>query len=170
MLKPSIDGTSIREAIALLKDLDEDAAKNLRKEMRTALSSVAQTVAHDVPTDAPLSGMRDNGYSRLRWGQVKKPTISFTPGKSRGGLKGLVSIRINVNPDAGYRMAELAGSKNRITQERGRIMIEKLRERFPFMGKAGRFAFKKFREQRPEVLETATQILNKYLELVNRRI
>lgn len=168
MLKPSIDGTSIREAIALLKDLDEDAVKNLRAEMRTALSSVAQSVAADVPTDAPLSGMgRDQG--RLRWGQIKKPTVSFTPGKSRG-MKALVSIRINVNPEAGYRMAELAGSKGNITQERGRIMIQKLQERFPYKGKAGRFAFKKFREQRPEVLETATQILNKYLELVNRRI
>lgn len=168
MLKPTVDGESIRHAISLLKDIDEDAQKNLAREMRSALSNVAQTVASGVPTSAPLSGMgRDLG--RLRWGQVKKPTISVTPGKSRD-LRGLVSIRVNVNPEAGYKMAELAGSKNRITQERGRIMIQKLQERFPYKGKSGRFAFKKFREQRPEAWKIAEEILNKYLELVNRRI
>lgn len=169
MLKPTVDGASIRHAISMLKDLDENAQKNLAREMRTALANVAQTVAHEVPTDAPLSGMKDNGYSRLRWGQVGKPTVHLTPGKQRG-MKGLVSIRINVKPDAGYRMAELAGSKNRVTQERGRIMIQKLQERFPYKGKSGRFAFKKFREVRPEVMDTAKEILNKYLEIVNRSI
>lgn len=168
MLKPTVDGASIRHAISLLKDVDENAQKNLAREMRSALSNVAQTVASGVPTDAPLSGM-GNDYSRLRWGQVKKPTISVTPGKSRD-LRGLVSIRVSVNPEAGYRMAELAGSKNRITQERGRIMIQKLQERFPYKGKSGRFAFKKFREQRPEAWKIAEEILNKYLELVNRSI
>ncbi len=168
MLKPTVDGTSIRHAISMLKDLDENAQKNLAREMRSALSNVAQTIAADVPTTAPLSGMgRDLG--RLRWGQVKKPTVSLTPGKSRG-MRGLVSIRIAVNPEAGYRMAELAGSKGKITQERGRIMIEKLQERFPYKGKSGRFAFKKFREKRPEVMDTATKILNQYLELVNRSL
>lgn len=168
MLKPTVDGASIRHAISLLKDIDEDAQKNLAREMRSALSNVAQTVASGVPTDAPLSGMgKDLG--RLRWGQVKKPTISVTPGKSRD-LRGLVSIRVNVSPEAGYKMAELAGSKNRITQERGRIMIQKLQERFPYKGKSGRFAFKKFREQRPEAWKIAEEIMNKYLELVNRRI
>lgn len=167
MLKPTVDGASVRRAISLLKDLDVNAQKNLAKEMRGALGTYAQTIAHDVPTTAPLSGMgRDLG--RLRWGQVRKPTVSLTPGKSRGGMKALVSIRINVNPEAGYKMAELAGSKMRITQKRGEIMIRRLEERFPYKGKAGRFAFKRFRSVRPEIIEEAIKIFDKYFEIVNR--
>lgn len=168
MLKPTIDGESIRHAITLLKGLDEDAQKHLARELRTGLAGYAQLIAQDVPVNAPLSGMgRDLG--RLRWGQVKKPTVWLRPGKSRG-LKGLVSIRVNVNPEAGYRMAELAGSRMRITQERGRIMIQKLQERFPYKGKSGRFAFRQFREQRPAIYDKTVEILNKYLELVNRSL
>jgi hypothetical protein len=168
MLKATIDGDSIRQAIAMLKDLDQDVLKHLKGDLQSALSNVSSEIAADVPTDAPLSGMGvDRG--RLRWGKVGVPKVSITGGKTRG-IKRLVSITVGARPDAGLKMVELAGSKNVITQKRGEIMITRLNERYPWKGKAGRFAFKKFRELRPEVLEITKKILNDYLEQVNRRL
>jgi hypothetical protein len=172
MLNATIDGESVRRAIAELKAVEPGALSALKKDLTSQLSNLSQNIVSDIPVEAPLSGMAESkNYGRLRWGQVQKAKIGLTPGRSRrGGMKALVSIRVTMNPDAGYQMAELAGSRTKGYQASGKMMIQKLNERFPWKGKAGRFAFRKFREVRPEVIVIATRILNEYLEQVNRRI
>lgn len=166
----TFEGESIRSAIKKLNDVDPELVKEFKKEMRSAIKPVAQSIAEIVPPEnnPPLSGMK-SGYTRLRWAGVKG-TVSITPGKKKGASR-LVSIVVKANPDAGFKMAELAGSRSDGYTPQGENMISVLRSRFPLpgSGKGGRFAFTKFREERPQVVRIAIDIMNKYLDEVNRK-
>lgn len=170
MFDVTFEGESIRSAIAKLKEVDPELVKEFKKEMRTAIKPIAVAIADIVPPEnsPPLSGMR-SGYTRLRWAGVKG-TVSITPGKKKGASR-LVSIVVQAKPDAGFKMAELAGSRSDGYTPQGEAMIRGLRSRFPLpgSGKGGRFAFTKFREERPEVVRIAVDIMNKYLDEVNRK-
>lgn len=166
----TFEGESIRSAIKKLKDVDPQLVKEFQKEMKTAIKPVAQAIADIVPAEnnPPLSGM-GSGYTRLRWSGVKG-TVSITAGKKKGASR-LVSIVVQAKPDAGFKMAELAGSRSNGYTPQGEAMIRGLRSRFPLpgSGKGGRFAFTQFRQERPEVVHQAIKIMNNYLDEINRK-
>jgi hypothetical protein len=170
MLNVTFEGESIREAINKLQQVDPDLKKMLMKDLRTSIKPIASAVAAAVPSEGnpPLSGMK-SGYARLRWGGVKG-SVSVTPGKKRGDTR-LVSLVVTGSPDAGFKMAELAGSRSNGFTPQGENMIKVLRQRFPTpgSGKGGRFAFTKFREEKPEVVRLAVDLINKHLDDVNRK-
>lgn len=186
MLDVKFEGESIREAIAKLKDVDPDLKKMLMKDLKSAIKPVATAVANSIPSEPPLSGM-GTGFSRLRWGTFKA-TVSVTPGKKRGDTR-LVSIVVTGNPDAGFKLAELAGSrgnygsglskpyksafgtKQHTLNGQGENLVRVLRQRFPTpgSGKGGRFAYMKFREEKPQVARIAVELIDKHLEDVNRK-
>lgn len=168
MITPSVNATKIREAIKELRDIDPATVRELRKELRGKISPLAKQVAQNVPTDPPLSGFGNTGATG--WSDVV-PKISFTPGRSRKTGNHLVSIR--VQPRAGRRglyIAELAGSRTRGRNARGRAMIRNLNERYPMKGRGGRFAYTKFRLLRPDAVRIAVEIVNRTIGKVNRRI
>jgi hypothetical protein len=189
-VKVTVDGNSIRTALKELEAIAPGLKKDMANSLKSQLESVASDIAGSVPGASPLSGM--NARGRLRWAKIRKPTVSITPGRSKRG-QSFVSIKVGANPEAGLLMAELAGSKNRAggwkpevasysrsgggtvkgyrnTGKQGEALIHALNARYPMKGKAGRFLYNKFRQLRPEIVFKATNIANKYLELVNRKL
>lgn len=154
---------NIAETIKTIKKIEPEAVKKLQSDLKSELSSVMAAIQSGVPSDAPLSGMRASG--RLRWTRPRV-AISFRPANRFKGnhYAALVSIAIY---GAAFKMAELAGARGKYGQWRsrtpgfstsngknfaggiaittqGRSMTEALEQRFPFSGKAGRFAFKSY--------------------------
>lgn len=154
---------NIPQVIKAVKKLEPEAVKKLQKDLKSELSSVMSAIQSSVPSDAPLSGMRASG--RLRWTKPKV-SLSLRPANRFKGnhYAALVSIAIY---GAAFKMAELAGARGKYGSWRsrtpgfttsrpadyargiaittqGRSMTEALEQRFPFSGKAGRFAFKSY--------------------------
>ena len=98
-----------------LRSLDRKALNKLKSEMRGSINPVAKAIAGDVPEQAPLSGMNHNGVTRWT-GQVRS-SVSFTPGRGRGGSSRLLAMKFTGGTRAGggigFDYAELAGSSRR---------------------------------------------------------
>lgn len=167
MLKVEVDGNSIRLAMKELDNINPELRKTMKRELASALEGMANEIKSAAPSTAPLSGMNNNG--RLRYGKVRKPTVSVTPGRSKRGVS-FISIKVGATPEAGFKMAELAGSRMQIKTRQGANFIRVMNERYPMQGKAGRFAYSKFRALRPEVITKATEIVERYMALVNRKL
>jgi hypothetical protein len=181
----SVDGASIRAVMAELNKIDPELRKTMRKELVTALSGVTSDIKASIPTVSPLSGMVTQG--RLKWGTPKKPTVSITPGKSKRGVS-FISIKAGANPEAAFMMGERAGSRKQYATGRskpykrnghevthrlngqGEAMVKALNVRYPMKGKGGRWAFDRFRKDRPEIMRKASKIVESYIELVNRKL
>jgi hypothetical protein len=98
-----------------LRDLDRKAVNTLRAEMRASITPVMREIAGDVPTQAPLSGMNHDGVTR--WTGVPKSSVSFTPGRGRGGSKRILAMKFTGGTRGGggigFDYAELAGTSSR---------------------------------------------------------
>ena len=98
-----------------LRSLDRKALNKLRADMRKSIGPVAREIAGDVPPEAPLPGMNHNGVTR--WTGVPKASVSFTPGRARGGSSRLLSMKFTGGTRAGggigFDYSELAGSSKR---------------------------------------------------------
>lgn len=115
----------IAELTATLRTLDRKALNQLRADMRTSINPVAKAIAADVPEQAPLSGMERsrlrNGGNPVngvtRWTGQPKASVSFTPGRARGGATRLLGMKFTGGTRAdggiGFDYAELAGSSTR---------------------------------------------------------
>ena len=168
MITPKIEANNIREAVKELKALDKNLVKELRKDLRASIGPFAKQVANAVPVEPPLSGLGQ--YGPTGWSPVR-PSISFTPGRSRKSGDHLVSIRINpTRKQRGLYLGELAGSRSRGASARGRNLISVLNQRAPMKGRGGRYAYKKIRLMRPDAIALAVGIVNKLIGQVNRRI
>ena len=99
-----------------LRLLDRKALNALRKQMRMAVLPIAKEIAGEVPSQAPLSGMNHSGVTR--WTGIPKASMSFTPGKSRGGGTRLLGMKFTGGTGRsgggiGFDYSELAGSSKR---------------------------------------------------------
>ena len=98
-----------------LRDLHRKAVNTLRAEMRASINPVMREIAGEVPPEAPLSGMNHDGVTR--WTGVPKSSVSFTPGRGRGGSKRLLSMKFTGGTRGGggigFDYAELAGTSSR---------------------------------------------------------
>jgi len=99
-----------------LRSLDRKAVNALRKHMRAAILPIAKEIAGEVPSQAPLSGMNHSGVTR--WTGIPKASVSFTPGKSRGGGTRLLGMKFTGGTSRsgggiGFDYSELAGSSKR---------------------------------------------------------
>ena len=98
-----------------LRSLDRKAVNELRKQMRARIIPIAKEIAGEVPQQAPLSGMNHNGVTR--WTGTPRASMSFTPGKSRGGGTRLLGMKFTGGTRGsggiGFDYSELAGSSKR---------------------------------------------------------
>lgn len=158
-----VDATQVRRALQLLKSIDEEGVKDLRTDLKTRLSPFATQIANAAPPvgEPPLSGMANAG--RLGWGP-RRGTVGFTPGKNRQNAKNLVAIRISPVPiatgQAGFMLAELAGTRSGGVTPSGRNLVSVLAGRAPLSGQGGRYFYKQFRLLRPDIVKLSESILN----------
>ena len=145
-----------------LRSLDRKAVNELRKQMRARIIPIAKEIAGEVPQQAPLSGMNHNGVTR--WTGTPRASVSFTPGKSRGGGTRLLGMKFTGGTRGsggiGFDYSELAGSskrpgsqfskvyerggfggqQHRVTGQ-GRAFNRGIRAFKPIRGKGGYFVF-----------------------------
>jgi hypothetical protein len=163
-VRPVIEGADFRSSLKMLKTVDPDIVKDLRRSLRSAVGPDAKAIAAAMPRTAPLSGMANRG--RLAWAGKFSGTVVLTPGRGRRGVSNLVGLRIRGNPDAGFRMAELAGSRSRGSTPQGRAMIANL----PGNPRGGRFAYARFVKDRANLIKKAEQVIESFVGRLNKRL
>ena len=163
-VRPVIEGADLRSSLRMLKTVDPDIVKDLRRSLRSAVGPDAKAIAAAMPRTPPLSGMANRG--RLAWAGKFSGTVVVTPGRGRKGVSNLVGLRIRGNPDAGFRMAELAGSKSRGSTAQGRAMIANL----PGNPRGGRFAYARFVKDRANLIKKAEQVIESFVGRLNKRL
>jgi hypothetical protein len=107
-----------------LRDMGKKSFNKLRADMRASIMTVAKEIAGDVPPTPPLSGMGPNtrrGGNPVngvtRWTGVPKSSVSFTPGRAKGGASRILAMKFTggsrTTGGIGFDYAELAGSSSR---------------------------------------------------------
>ena len=185
----------LEETIKILKQVEPEAVKSMRKEIRSVVtaSGAISNVRMKIPPVAPMSGMEHNGPTR--WGGVKSVTTSVslrTVERKRGQRSYPIIKIVASNKDAlGFEYAELAGIRRRLARSRSKIRNTNLRgtqrgdgsialngqgDNFikileDRVGKApGRFAFAAVFSKRRAIEQGSQQVLDKYAEKVNRKL
>jgi hypothetical protein len=168
MITPKVNADEIRRAVRELRKVEPETLKQLRRDLRSKIGPLAQQVAEAVPAEAPLSGME--GDWATGWTKVR-PSVTFTPGRSRKTGNHLISIRITpIEARRGLYIAELAGSRSAGKKPSGIAMIRELNKRFAMKKRGGRFAYDRFRTLRPGAIAIARQSINSVIGSFNRKL
>ena len=174
-----------------LRTLDRKALNKLRAEMRGSINPVAKAIASDVPEQAPLSGMNHNGVTR--WTGTVRSSVSFTPGRARGGSTRLLAMKFTGGTRAGggigFDYAELAGSSRRPgarfskvydragspgIQHRingqGRAFNRGIRAYKPIRGRGGYFAYDSAVKKYPIIEGLGKRAIEKFMQDASNEI
>lgn len=100
----SVTLVGVKETLAVLRNVEPDAYKQLNKDIESILAPAKSTIKRAIPSVAPLSGMMGNG--RTSWSQVKVKTAKSLTAKS--GSK-LVQIVAKSTDGVGFEIADMAG-------------------------------------------------------------
>jgi len=186
-----VNRDSLRELNRQLKQIDPSLRNAVGKDIKRAVRPTAQRILRRIPTDAPLSGMVNKG--RLGW---SKPRVGVFATPGAGGKGSMARIEIfasNKNQRGGFKMADLAGTRNRGSGVRrahsrvlpsgrvvnvrehatrsGDVMIARLKQRYPLSagGKGGRFGWENFINERAFLIDKVVDIVDDYVAIVNRK-
>jgi hypothetical protein len=181
----------IAQLTSTLRGLDRKALNKLRAEMRGSINPVAKAIASDVPEQPPLSGMNHNGVTRWT-GQVRS-SVSFTPGRAKGGASRLLAMKFTGGTRAGggigFDYAELAGSSRRPgarfsrVYERGgypglqhringqgQAFNRGIRAYKPIKGRAGYFAYDSAVKRYPQIEGLGRRAIDKFMADASKEI
>jgi hypothetical protein len=187
---PTIDVSVLRDFNRKLNSIDPELRKQVGKDIKGALKPQADQMKSRIPTQAPLSGMKNKG--RLAWGKPES-SVYASPGSGKGSIARIEIYASSTSKRAGFKMADLAGTKNdgeRYNRgymrsgslgRRGAIvrphptragdaLIANLKRRYPLSagGRGGRFGWANFIETRPTLIANVMKILDKYASRVSR--
>lgn len=146
-----------------IEKISPGVRRQLSNDLRSSLKPIAARVAQGVPTQAPLSGMTE------RWGSASAVVKTYPKGRP-----GRAIATISVSGDASrfarlLSITELAGTVTKGYSKRGEKMINELQERYPLVGKGGRFIWKAWLKNRPEAVGLAIASINRFVEKFNKR-
>ena len=174
-----------------LRDLDRKALNKLKGEMRGSIKPVASAIANDVPETPPLSGMNHNGVTR--WTGQVKTSVSFTPGRGRGGSTRLLAMKFTGGTRAGggigFDYAELAGSSRRPGSRyskvydrggypgfqhrvngQGQAFNRGIRSYKPIRGRGGYFAYDSAVKKYPIIEGLGKRAIEKFMDDATREL
>ena len=174
-----------------LRDLDRKALNKLKGEMRKSIKPVASAIANDVPQTPPLSGMNHNGVTR--WTGQVKTSVSFTPGRGRGGSTRLLAMKFTGGTRAGggigFDYAELAGSSRRPGSRyskvydrggypgfqhrvngQGQAFNRGIRSYKPIRGRGGYFAYDSAVKRYPQIEGLGRRAIDKFMADATREL
>lgn len=188
-VRVEVQTPSLRELNRQLGAIDPSLRRAVGKDIKSAVRPTATRILSRIPTQAPLSGMVSNG--RLGW---SKPRVGVyaTPGGGKGSIARIEIFASKSDKRAGFKMADLAGTRNAGTRMRrqhtrdtrfgtvivpahptrsGDVLIDRLSRRYPLSagGKGGRFGWENFMEERPFLVKKVLGIINDYVDVVNRK-
>ena len=154
-----------------LKDIDPKLRSTLQKEMRDKLKPFANALKATAPSASPLSGFEKGTASSTRYTYATPLASVKTPlGKraKKPGFYPVVSMSFRGRAKtAGFNILELA---ERGRSPQGAAMVRALNAKFPVIGGLGRFIIPEAKKDSAEVVQVARRVIEKYVELVNRRI
>jgi hypothetical protein len=169
MLTPTIDARELKRALAIMKQFDPELRKFFIRDMKSGLKPIADDIAQQVPKNAPLTGFGTH-RGRTSWSPVKA-SVNVTP----ASRKSLARIEVfgQGAQQAALKITDLAGTRGSFVKTRnGRKMIDSLSQRYPLSanGRGGRFVWRAFMENRPQMLHFADKVLTKYSNYINQYI
>jgi hypothetical protein len=162
-----------------LKQLDPKLRSTLQKEMRDRLKPFANDLAKTSPPQSPLSGFtKGAGREKMYTYAPALATVKTPLGKraKKPGFYPVVSMSFRGRAKtAGYNIFELAGTSNIGRKKQGltpqgAAMIRNLNAKFPMRDGLGRFIVPEAKKNSAEVTRIARAVIEKFVELVNRRI
>ena len=162
-----------------LKDIDPKLRATLQKEMREKLKPFANSLKAAAPPSSPLSGFAKGASLNKTYTYVTPLASVKTPLSRRAkkpGFYPVVSMSFRGRTKtAGYNIFELAGTSNIGKKKQGltpqgAAMIRNLNAKFPIREGLGRFIIPEAKKDSAEVVQVARRVIEKYVELVNRRI
>jgi hypothetical protein len=159
-----IDRKSFNRALNVLKTMEENVVKDLRKDLRTELQPFASNLASAMPEVAPISGL-------ARYPKYAQPKGSVSLLTGRKG--GLVTINLKA-AERGFWLAEMAGTVSEGKTNAGKALVRNLNARKPLRGsgkrKPGRYAWPQFRLLLPDAAKRAEEIVLRTLKKLEKDI
>ena len=152
---------NVAETFRVLRKIDPDLVKELRKELQSDLKPLAKAIAAKYPSQPTLSGF-ERAYGRWGWDRVTG-TVKITPGKTRkgAGRNNLVSLSMNYKTATPF-VLDMIGRKNPGISPQGQALFRAINEQFPAWPNGGRIFYKPFKESREKVVSAAEQTINRW--------
>jgi len=119
------------ELIKVLRDIDKDLLKGLRKNVRELTKPVQQDIRDNIPSTPPLSGMRKRIIpGRVTWGMGKpaKSALIKIKNPRKFDKRKSISLSSVVVQSPGTIIADMAGKSNKVTNK------NKVTKRYPYSG------------------------------------
>lgn len=178
-----VNEADVARAFRILKQLDADLVKEFRTGMGQELRPLAKAIAEKYPTTPYLSNL--DGRTRFsynkktgmvdakenwKWSEVVGK-VSITPGKSRKGVgrNNLVSIRMQYKGAIPW-VTDMAKPSSGDLSPQGRALLRNIEARFPGWSNGGRIFYKEFLNHRREVFDKAENIMDKFIDGINKVI
>jgi len=164
-----LNADDVSRVFRVLRNVDPDLVKELRKELRSDMNPVAKAIAAKYPAGPTLSGFEQT-YGRWGWDRVSG-TVKVTPGKSRKGTgaNNLVSLSMNYKTATPF-VLDMIGRKNPGISPQGRALYDQINQQFPAWPNGGRIFYKEFKGVRGEVISAAESTINRWTDKVNREL
>lgn len=169
MIDASLNANDVARTFRVLRKLDPESVKELRKELRTELKPMAKAIASRYPANPALSGFMQT-YGRWGWGSVTG-TVKVTPGKSRkgAGRNAVVSLSMNYKTATPY-VWDMIGWRTQGRTPQGRVLYIQVQRLFPEWPNGGRLFYKPFNEQWRTAYNASETIINRWSEEVSREL
>lgn len=169
MIEPSLNADDVARTFRVLRKVDAESVKALRKGLNAQLKPVAADVAKAYPSSPVLSGFMQT-YGRWGWDRVVGK-VNITPGKSRkgAGANNVVSLSMNYSNATPF-VVSLFGQKTTGSTPQSQVLYRQLNILFPGWPKGGRIFYKAFRSKRETVINESTKIINDWSEKVSKEL
>jgi len=180
---PQFDSSKLKELRAALKEVDADLTKQMNKDIKQAVQPMARTLQGKLPPAPILGGFKHGGRTGI--GALK----STAYGPSR---KSLARIELFSKPEAaGFKIADLAGTRNQLSNTNrgytrqgrsgpvtvrshatssGKALIEALSKKQPLLGNGGRFGWREFIGERPQLVRDVVKIIDKFCDMTVNKV
>lgn len=169
MITASLNANDVARTFRVLRRIEPDLVRELRKDLRTDLKPTARAIASEFPAQPLLSGFERN-FGRWEWGKVTG-SVKITPGKSRkgAGRNNLVSLAMNYKGATPWAI-DLLGSKSQGRTPQSQHLYRVLQQRVPGWPNGGRIFYKKFLESRGDVIASTESSINSWTRKVNQEL
>lgn len=162
----TINYDDLKYAIERMKKLDPKLKAKMQRDLRNKLRPMADKIAGAVPSSGPLSKMTP------RWGNAQAKVQTAT-GRRAGGAIVMISVA-GPGFEKILAITERAGSRTKGYTPSGRAMIngptgKGLQDRYPLVGKGGRFIWKAFLRYQPILVAVSSDIVNDFIDEANAK-
>ena len=169
----AFDVQGVQDTIALLRKVEPDSLKAMRKEIQTQpeLTAAVSAIKSRIPVVSPLQGnqfgyggMLHNGRTSYRPPTVKVKTPFNTRMRGRNEKAIVVIDTVSPKDAVGFEIIDMVGRGPRGNTRQAEGMKKKL------FGEPSRYVWKGFEERAAGIEKGIQQILERYAQKVNVKL